>query len=151
MSAAVRLAPKALTAYADVSRFFAMVDDSSSLLVLVVDDDPAVRSSVCAVLESAGYRTITAGNGREAIAQLDARPKLVLTDMNMAGSSGLEVINAIRFGGVNIPVIAMSSWQPTGYDPLKIALTMGAARVLHKDRMDDLLSVIEEVIGAPMP
>jgi CheY-like chemotaxis protein len=128
-----------------------MADPSSSWLVLVVDDDPAVRSSVCAVLESAGYQTLTAGNGREAVAQLDAKPKLVLTDLNMAGSSGLEVINAIRFGGVDIPVIAMSAWQPTGYDPLQIALKLGAARVLHKDRMGELLSVIDEMIGAPKP
>jgi CheY-like chemotaxis protein len=126
-----------------------MEDDSQGWLVLVVDDDLAVRSSICAVLDGAGYSTLTAGNGREAVAQLEARPMLVLTDLNMAGSSGLEVINAIRFGGADIPVIAMSSWQPTGYDPLQIALKLGAARVLHKDRMDELLSVIDEVIGAP--
>jgi len=120
-------------------------------LVLVVDDDEAVRSALCAVLESAGYRTLTAADGREAVAQLEARPDLVLTDVNMAGSSGLEVINAIRFGGNNIPVIAISGWQPAGYDPLKLALTLGAAHVLHKDRMGDLLPLVEQVIGAPQP
>jgi CheY-like chemotaxis protein len=131
-----------------------MCDDSgamshrTSFLVLVVDDDPDVRHSVCAVLESAGYRTLTAANSRDAIAQLEARPDLVLTDMNMDGSSGLEVINAIRFGGSSTPVIAMSSWQPAGYDPLQVALKLGATEVLRKDRMDELLTVVEQVLGA---
>ena len=126
------------------------MEPESSSLVLVVDDDPAVRDSVCVVLESAGYRTLTAENGKSAIAQLSARPDLVLTDVNMAGSSGLEVINAIRFGGDNIPVIAMSGWQPAGgYDPLEIARKLGAVQALHKDKMDDLLSVIEQVLRPP--
>ena len=128
------------------------MDSESSPLVLVVDDDPAMRDSLCVVLESAGYRTLTAENGRSAIAQLAARPALVLTDVNMPGSSGLEVINAIRFSGDHIPVIAMSNWQPAGrYDPLEIARKLGAVQALHKDKMEDLLSVIERVLGAPKP
>jgi CheY-like chemotaxis protein len=126
---------------------FAAMNPQSSYLILVADDDADVRGSICAVLESAGYRTLTAEDGRAAIAQLESSPDLVLTDVNMAGSSGLEVINAIRFGGVDVPVIAMSAWQPVGLDPLGIALKLGAARVLHKDRMDDLLSVVGEVLG----
>jgi len=118
-----------------------------SALVLVVDDDPDVLSSVCAVLQSAGFRTLTAANSRDGIAQLQARPDLVLTDMNMDGSSGLELINAIRFSGTSTPVIAMSGWVPAGYDPLQVALKLGAARVLRKDKMDELLTVVGEVLG----
>ena len=125
------------------------MDVASSFLVLVVDDDAGVRDSLCTVLESAGYRTLTAENGSDAIAQLGAGPDLVLTDVNMAGSTGLEVINAIRWGGGNnIPVIAMSSWQPAGYDPLQVALKLGAVRVIHKDKMDELLPMIEQVLGS---
>ena len=117
-------------------------------LVLIVDDDPDVLSSVCAVLESAGYRTVTAANGREGIALLDARPDLVLTDMNMEDSSGLELINAIRFSGASTPVIAMSGWIPAGYDPLAVALKLGATQVLRKDKMDQLLPMVAQVLGA---
>jgi len=123
------------------------MNPASTFLILVVDDDAGVRDSLCTVLESAGYRTLTAANGPDAIAQLTAQPDLVLTDVNLVGSTGLEVINAIRFGGHTIPVIAMSSWQPAGYDPLQVALKLGAARILHKDKMDDLLSIIGEVLG----
>jgi CheY-like chemotaxis protein len=120
----------------------------NGFLVLVADDDPAVLGSLCAVLESAGYRTLTASSGSEAIAQLGARPDLVLTDVNMGGSSGLEVINAVRFGGISIPVIAMSAWQPVGgYDPLEVARKLGAVRVIHKDKMDQLLPLIEQVLA----
>jgi len=109
------------------------MDVASSFLVLVVDDDAGVRDSLCTVLESAGYRTLTAENGSDAIAQLGAGPDLVLTDVNMAGSTGLEVINAIRWAG---------------YDPLQVALKLGAVRVIHKDKMDELLPMIEQVLGS---
>jgi CheY-like chemotaxis protein len=124
------------------------MNPETASLVLVVDDDPDVLHSVCAVLESAGYRTLTAGNGREGIAQLEARPDLVLTDMNMDGSSGAELINAIRFGGAGTPVIAMSGWLPAGYDPLAVALKLGATQVLRKDKMDQLLTMVAQVLGA---
>jgi CheY-like chemotaxis protein len=125
------------------------MNTESSALVLVVDDDPAMRDSLCVLLQSAGYRTLTAENGSGAIAQLAARPDVVLTDVNMAGSSGLEVINAIRFGGENIPVIAISGWQPVGgYDPLDVARKLGAVKALHKDKMEDLVSVIDDVLRA---
>ena len=93
-------------------------EGSSPLLILIADDDLGVRDSLCALLESAGYDTLVASSGKEAIAQLEQRPDLVLTDVNMPDSTGLEVIKAVRLTGRPVPIIAMSGWQPLGYSPL---------------------------------
>jgi len=55
-------------------------------LVLVVDDEPSIRSAICRTLELHGYRTITAGNGREAIeahSEHADEVRLIITDMMM--------------------------------------------------------------------
>jgi CheY-like chemotaxis protein len=53
----------------------------------VVEDDPRVRRVTVARLRDAGYRVIEAGNGAEALAKLDQRPKvdLLFTDLVMPG------------------------------------------------------------------
>lgn len=71
--------------------------------ILLVEDDPAVRSSVRRVLESYGYTVLEASGLREALA-LAARQRfdLVLTDVVMPGGSGKQVVDALaqRLGKV---------------------------------------------------
>jgi CheY-like chemotaxis protein len=122
-------------------------EGSSPLLILIADDDLAVRDSLCALLESAGYDTLVASSGKEAIAQLERRPDLVLTDINMPDATGLEVIKAIRSTGRSVPVIAMSGWQPLGYSPLGLAQKLGADKVMDKGDMSDLLPALEQLLA----
>lgn len=66
--------------------------------VLVVDDSRATRASIKRILEAAGFSVVEAGNGIEALDQLesDAAVALVLADWNMPGMDGFELIKAIR-------------------------------------------------------
>jgi len=118
------------------------------LLILIADDDPAVRDSICTLLENAGYETLQASNGREAVAQLAKQPDLVLTDVNMPDSTGLEVIKAIRTAASGVPVIAMSGWRPHGYSPLGLAVQLGADKALDKADLSNLLPLLEEVLAS---
>lgn len=68
-------------------------------LILIVDDEEAVRFIARRVLETHGYRTLTASNGMEAVAlytEKGSQIDLVLTDLNMPGMDGTENILAIR-------------------------------------------------------
>jgi two-component system cell cycle sensor histidine kinase/response regulator CckA len=59
--------------------------------VLVVDDEPFVLSSVCAVLEFAGYRVMRAASAEEAVtlaARYRKRIDLLLTDVRLPRASG---------------------------------------------------------------
>ena len=77
--------------------------------VLVVDDDADVCEMVELCLRDAGYRVVTAANGREALAQIDReRPFMVLLDLQMPVMQGFEVLVRLREVGSTVPVVFMS-------------------------------------------
>lgn len=60
--------------------------------ILIVDDDPILLQFIGEVLRHAGYETVSASSGVQAIAQIEARePDLALLDITMPGMSGLEL------------------------------------------------------------
>lgn len=66
---------------------------SASKLIMVVDDDEALRESVCDVLDQEGYRTINATDGATALARLRKephKPALILLDLMMPGMNGWQ-------------------------------------------------------------
>ncbi len=67
--------------------------------VMVVDDMDFILEFTKAFLTSAGYEVLVASNAEEAMAQLETQGegvRLLLTDYNMPGSSGLDLIKAAR-------------------------------------------------------
>lgn len=89
---------------------------SKERMILIVDDDPDFRASTAAVLESQGYKVITAESGKEAMAKLSAEPPdLVILDIMMEyDSAGYEVNQAIKFRDEfshDIPILMVSSIQ----------------------------------------
>ncbi|MGH7389268.1 MAG: ATP-binding protein [Candidatus Rokuibacteriota bacterium] len=57
--------------------------------VLVAEDDESVSEILRAHLEHAGYRTLNAASGEEALGRLDERVQLVIADYHLAGLDGL--------------------------------------------------------------
>ena len=66
--------------------------------VLVLEDEENIRSFVVINLKRAGYETIEAGTGEEALAALKANPsiKVALLDIMLPGIDGFEVCRRIR-------------------------------------------------------
>ncbi len=66
--------------------------------ILVVDDAASQRAYLCGLLNAHGYRTLEAGDGREALAVLKDHPgiRLVVTDYNMPGMDGLSMVQEVR-------------------------------------------------------
>ena len=65
--------------------------------VLVVDDADLVREMLGFMLTKAGYNTLPGADGDDALTFFDGRNiDLVVTDLNMPGMDGLELINKIR-------------------------------------------------------
>lgn len=83
--------------------------------ILIVDDDPFIRDVLTAVLEE-DYAVVTAENGAEAFAAFNADSgiRLVISDLNMPGMSGRELIKKIRETGRDVPVVIL-----TGNDELR--------------------------------
>jgi len=77
--------------------------------VLVVDDEPIVREVVCRYLEREGYRTLEAGDGDRARELLERdRPALVVLDLMLPGTDGLELCRWIRSRS-ELPVIMLTA------------------------------------------
>ncbi|MDH5210511.1 MAG: response regulator [Betaproteobacteria bacterium] len=65
--------------------------------VLIVDDEPNIVAALEFLLEKNGYEVKVAGNGADALEQLDAfRPDLVLLDVMVPRLSGYEVCQRMR-------------------------------------------------------
>ena len=89
---------------------------SKEKLILIVDDDPDFQASTAAVLQSQGYRVVTAASGKEALARLSSEtPDLVILDIMMEyDSAGYEVNQAIKFRDEfshDTPILMVSSIQ----------------------------------------
>jgi len=90
---------------------------SDARRVLVVDDDPDVALLVKTVLERRGGCVVeTAHDGPAAIAAVGSfAPDAVVTDIEMPGISGLELIAAIRADAPWMPVVVMTAHVSVDY------------------------------------
>jgi two-component system chemotaxis response regulator CheY len=78
---------------------------------LVADDSSTMRKIILRSLNAVGVTEITeAGDGDEAIKAFgEGEFDLVLTDWNMPGKSGLEVIQSIRTTNTKVPIIMVTT------------------------------------------
>ncbi len=80
--------------------------------VLVMEDEPNIRSFVVINLKRAGYETIEAGDGEEALEQIRKNPdiKVALLDIMLPGElDGFEVCRRIRAGNAQIGIIMLTA------------------------------------------
>lgn len=103
-------------------------------LVLVIDDDEAERTLLKAMLTGVGHRVEEAENGADGLKAFGrVKPDLVLTDINMPGIDGHEVISALKVQHADVPVIAISGGSAVPKDELLLhASRLGASEVIMK-------------------
>jgi two-component system, cell cycle response regulator DivK len=86
-------------------------------LVLIVDDSAKNRKLARDVLRAAGFRTLEAARGDEAIAvAAKRRPDLILLDLRLPDMDGTDVVRKLRDGAetARIPVVALSASPSAG-------------------------------------
>jgi DNA-binding response OmpR family regulator len=114
--------------------------------ILICEDEPTLRELVQAVL-GPGYRYLEAVDGEEALEVAESVvPDLVLLDLMLPGTSGFEVLQAIRAKPAlrSTPVIVLTAW--THVEPA--ALAAGADRFVTKPfEPDELGAVVRELLG----
>ena len=122
---------------------------SSIHRILVVDDEPGMRNWLSEVLEIAGYRVFTAGNGREARSRAEEHEvDLVITDLVMPEEEGIEMIRTLRKGSVKLKIIAMTGSDSP--DILSAARILGAQATLLKPlTAETVLECVANLQAAP--
>ena len=90
--------------------------------MLVVDDDPAIRNILSVVLGEIGYQVRAVEDGFAALIEIrkDA-PDILLSDLNMPGMSGFELLCVVRHQFPAIHTVAMSSMFSSSEVPSGIA------------------------------
>ena len=81
----------------------------------MVEDELPLREIARRVLERAGYAVVTAADGLEALAQLQAQSGIdvVLTDVLMPEMDGPALARVLRVERPGLPVLFMSGYAPT--------------------------------------
>lgn len=115
--------------------------------ILVVDDDGDACELIAMVLGQAGYAVAKAVDGFEALAITTAHhPDLILTDLQMPGMNGLELIHRVRAVNAGVPVVLTTGAETK--DLCTAAEAYGAVACLEKPiNLDQLLWTIDAALA----
>jgi two-component system, chemotaxis family, CheB/CheR fusion protein len=126
-------------------------DTDAAALILIVEDEVPIRDLLTALISRAGYRTVVALNGVEALAMVEKDglcPDLLLVDFNLpAGINGLDLAKRVRrFLGRHVPAIILTG------DISTVTLRRIASQNdihMHKPaNITDLLATISRTLNA---
>jgi len=118
---------------------------TASQLVYVVDDDVAIARLVAVNLAARGYRVKQFSGGNEALTSFSSdRPDLIVLDLLMPDSDGLEVAKTIRKSS-QVPILVLSVRDETATK--LAALDLGADDYITKPfRVDELLARVRAIL-----
>ena len=120
--------------------------------ILLVDDDELSRGAVRKMLERSGYDVQSTGIGQEALAWYRREPAdLVITDLIMPDTDGLEMIQELRRINPAVRVLAISGGgRVDAEEYLSVARKFGAVEVLPKPfTAPELKQAVEAALATP--
>lgn len=119
-------------------------------LVLVVDDNPVTRYATVRVLNAAGYRTIEAESGQEALQLADTSVSAVVLDVNLPDIDGFQVCRALRGRPetATVPVVHLSATYVADYDKVRGLDAGASAYLIHPAEPSVLVATIASLLRA---
>ena len=122
--------------------------------ILLVDDDELTRRAVHKMLERSGYQVRSTSDGQEALGLYQTDPTdLVITDLIMPDTDGLEMIQHLRRMDAAVRILAISGGGRVDEEEyLTVARKFGAIGVLSKPFTGQELSrAVEAALGNTVP
>ena len=108
--------------------------------ILCIDDEPAVGASLETALTGLGHRPVIAESVEQGMAAVAIElPDLIISDYRMPEATGLDLLDQLRQGGHDIPVIIM-----TGYASIEqavLTIRHGAVDYLTKPLRAEALRI----------
>lgn len=112
--------------------------------ILVVDDDEAIRENIVDLLGSDGYHVVSAKDAKEALRTLGSEQfDLLLTDFQMPGQNGVELIEAARKPNPSLPAILMTAYLYV-YEQLDDERRQGITLLRKPFDADEILRIVAE-------
>lgn len=122
--------------------------DAMLMKVFVVEDHPAVRKGIVELINRDGGLTVCgeAEDVQPALAAIEAAmPHLVLVDIQLKSSSGLDLIRVLHQRFPTLPIIAMTLFDPVRYE--REARAVGAsAFIVKQEGAEKMLEIIHHVL-----
>ena len=117
--------------------------------ILSVDDSASVRQMVTFALETAGYETVQAEDGKAALELLKKTPvDMIVTDLNMPNLNGIELIKQVRalpaFKFVPIVLLTTESEDSKKAEGKAAGAT---GWIVKPFKQDQLLAVVKKLLG----
>lgn len=117
--------------------------------ILIVDDSVSMRQMTSIILKNAGYAVEQAADGEEGAAKVTDDISLVITDYNMPGMNGIELIKTIRAGSTNkaVPIIMLTteSEDARKQEGKQAGATAWLTKPFDKEQ---LLATINKIMGS---
>ncbi|RZT42191.1 hybrid sensor histidine kinase/response regulator [Cupriavidus agavae] len=119
-------------------------------LVLVVDDNPVTRYATVRVLGGAGFRTVEAESGQEALQRADTSVSAVVLDVNLPDLDGFQVCRALRGRPetATVPVVHLSATYVADYDKVRGLDAGASAYLIHPAEPAVLVATISSLLRA---
>ncbi|MBN2298254.1 MAG: response regulator [Deltaproteobacteria bacterium] len=117
--------------------------------VLIVDDEKHIRLLYSEELEENGYEVALASDGNDILDRIkNEKPDVVVLDIKMVSSNGLDVLQEIRNTYYNLPVILCSAYGSYKVDIKSIAAD---AYVVKSSDLTELKNKIAQVLETRVP
>lgn len=126
-----------------------MRSDLELSTLFVVDDDQAVRDSLCFLAEAAGIRAQTFESAQAFLDAYDDSPGCLVTDIRMPGMNGLDLQEHLRAAGFTLPIIVLTGHGdvPAAVRALKAGATDFVEKPFEPER---LLALVRESLTADL-
>ena len=117
--------------------------------ILLIDDEDAIRLIGKRALESAGYRVTLAESAEDGLERFSADDfDLVITDLLLSGTGGLETVEKIRADKPDIPVMVISGTDLNSDEFLEVRRKTGIDAALAKPfELTALLQSVRTCLG----
>ncbi len=140
--------------------------DAKGKTILLVDDEQDIRDVLAVALQDMGYRTVEAENAQQAFEIFQTKsPQIVVTDIKMPGSDGIDLLKKIKnenpetevimitgHGDMNLAIRSLKHkatdfiTKPINVDALEIALRRACEKITIRRKMQDYTSSLEQLI-----
>jgi len=119
---------------------------SASARILVVDDERSMQEFLELLFREEGYDVVTAGDVESALLHLEGDDfDLVITDIQLPGGSGLDVLGAVQEGSPETVVIMITAFAST--ETAIAAMKRGAYDYITKPfKVDEIRIVVEKAL-----
>lgn len=85
------------------------IENPAELVVFIVDADVAVRDGVATLVRSLGALPVSFSNAEECLANIqEDEPGCLITEVNLPGMGGMELLRELRAGGYSTPTIFLA-------------------------------------------